>query len=437
MGTYSWIAKSFVQVIVCLMVVGKFGQAQVIEIEIPDLNQKQAVPKLDHPALQELRAELKRVQASAESWGVKSFEDPLEQKGPSRADRIPSLRLKSERRRTLAQRYLKEPLKWSGVAIKNGSMLSFFGELLGPIALEQTKQLQRFHQMAASGGLSIEDQERYEVLREVHGAATFPVDLVSKMVFTRQIHGQAQSFSFDKSATQLSLEPMPLGDWPSQLLDRLYTADRKRVTECRMALIDATRELAAAERKPDADNLDAAFTEWDKAGKALMKSVDMLAASYSSEGVRTQRTLNHAHSDAKRFLERLRHSAARLIAERNVEAISFSPQTLVSNTSEYSAMDLLAFLEGNGLSFGRAHASSEEAHRKLAIAVRDYYSQVWSLQEVQRRSERELEQMEAIIEEQQQHEETMMQMVALAKTAEAVAEIARTQRKNVEGSGPP
>ena len=102
MGTYSWIAKSFVQVIVCLMVVGKFGQAQVIEIEIPDLNQKQAVPKLDHPALQELRAELKRVQASAESWGVKSFEDPLEQKGPSRADRIPSLRLKSEGRRQLA-----------------------------------------------------------------------------------------------------------------------------------------------------------------------------------------------------------------------------------------------------------------------------------------------------------------------------------------------
>ncbi len=436
MGAYSEMGKSIVQVMICFVVLQQTGQGQVIEIEIPDLSQKQAVPKLDHPALQELRAELKRVQASAESWGARSFEDPLEQKGPARADLIPSLRLKSQRRQTLAQRYLKEPLKWSGVAIKNGSMLSFFGELLGPIALEQSKQLQRYQHMAATGGLSAEDQERYDVLKDVHESATFPVELVRQMVFTRQIYGQPQSFSFDKNATQLSLEPMPLGDWPSQLLDRLYAADRKRVTDSRQALIDATRELAAAERSPETDQLDAAFAEWDKAGKALMKSVDTLAASYSSEGARTQRTLNHAHSDAKRFLERLRHSAARLIAERNVEAISFSPQTLVSNSREYSAMDLLAFLEGNGLSIGRAHAASEESHRKLAIAVRNYYSQVWALQEVQRRTERELEQMENIIEEQQQHEETMMQMVAVAKTAEAVAEIARAQRAEIESRNP-
>ena len=89
MGAYSEMGKSIVQVMICFVVLQQAGQGQVIEIEIPDLSQKQAVPKLDHPALQELRAELKRVQASAESWGARSFEDPLEQKGPARADLIP------------------------------------------------------------------------------------------------------------------------------------------------------------------------------------------------------------------------------------------------------------------------------------------------------------------------------------------------------------
>jgi len=428
-------SRRLLTIVLCVVgavsLVPRSGRAQRVPVIIPDANASKAIPKLDNPAVRRLRDELERAQKSAEAWAVSPFVDPLEETAPSRSDQIPALRRKRERRRNLAQRYLNEPLNWSGVSIKTGSMLSFFGELLGPTALKQSRQLRRFRDVESLGDLSPEDQERYAVLRDIHSAVEFPRELIQEIVFTRQIHGEPQTFSFGPDTTALALEPMPLEDWPSLLMDRVYASNRRRVHEHRDALINATLQLQSAEAGSDPDALEQATQNWVDAGEALKHSVDRLQTTYRKETTRASHTLNHASSDATRFLQRLRQSAARMIADRSIETIVFSPSHESESTSAetFSAVDLLAFVEENGLSFGRAHASSEVTHRQLANVIRNYYGHIWSLQEIERRAEDELRNVEAIIDQQQRHERHMADMVAVTTVAQAVIELAQQERE--------
>jgi hypothetical protein len=431
------------------------GIAQIRK-KIEDITEPKSaitVDVLDHPAIKKLRDDIETAKNSSQTWAAQGFIDPNYQNEPIRGGTIDRLKSFRAVRGARAQRFLdpNSALAWSGVCVKNGSMLSYFVETLGTTAERHSTLLANFRKKAAKpGGLSPEEAERYAILKEITSDPNARIKRsdLSRLTFTRGVIGEEQVFRLNEAGTSMKIEPMPLNDWPSLLLDPDLSKERNDVIGCRKALITATQNMNEAsllQDSADAKNVEAvskqyqtATREWAAAGKALMKSVDQLQLAYQNKKSGSSQPISHNTVDASRYLERLRHGTNRLIADAEVDAISLNlPETenapagdgVTSAVPEdtVSVLELLAFCETNGLEFGRAHSADENAYRDVAAASRTYYQHLWALQEVVRAPQAQLKEVEAAVLKQQEYDKEMLEIARDQERFRAMAETARAQ----------
>lgn len=354
------------------------------------------------------------------NWAEAGFQDMRNVRSPYEGNSNSLDRMMNQQRLAL-QRLTTLPVYQVRHEIDKGEGINRLLDILGPVAAEQERRLQRLEAIAA-GDLSEADRKRREFLIEFESDLLLESSLLDALTFETGISGARGTarITRDPSGAGVRVAPLPLS-WPAVLRLARYQNRIKAVEHARDALL--------AEPKPKEKSEAELFRD-------LMTAIDQLTASFKVDygdflnperGQDRRSEDKMAYLDGKRFLSDSLRPAAQRWQDEGRSSVPRSTWPFSRNCAKgkVSLIQVLAFLNDQGWRFPEAFESRAElGHHQVFEGCHRYYLKLASIKSILEPLQQDVAQANTELDKQQQILQQAMSGKVAAENAQAMSKIA-------------